>query len=199
MLRSYFLIKAIQWRNWIVSLYHDTWDYIQNLHAHIHSYFQGDHHTWLFITGHTLPLPLSHISNEINASWKYSDHDLTSLSQPTDTIAKLSWLSAKICIIDQQQEKEYDIDPFLSSFRLHTHESVPTLTFLFLSWCAETNQWFRPDCIVQFHVIDHLGQNVMLTLRADNHSLELRDRKIYHQIVSRHDYDIPNAYTFYHA
>ena len=200
MLRSYFFIKAIQLRIWLASLYYDTWDQLQNLHAHIRSYFQGDHHTWLFITGHTLPLPVSHIKNEINASWKYSNHALTSLSQPANAVYKLSWLSARICVVEQHHEKEYDIDSFLSSFRVHTHGSVvPTLTFLFLSWCAETNQWFRPDCIVQFHIIDHLGQNVMLTLRADNHSLEIREQKIYHRIVLQHDDDIPNAYTFYHA
>ena len=166
----------------------------------MYSYYTGDHHTWLFITGHTLPLPVSHIKNEINATWKYSDHTLTSLSQPVDTICKLSWLSAKIHIIDRHTEKEYDIGSFLSQFRLHTSgTTTPTLTFLFLSWCAETNQWFRPDCIVQFHIIDHLGQDVMLTLRADNYSLVIHERKIYHRNEQPNDHEIPNAYTFYHA
>jgi hypothetical protein len=188
--------------NWLKDSFCYVRDNVNELYGLVGSYYRGKHHTWLFITGHTLPLPLSHIHNQIDAQWIYSNYSLTSLSKPCDTVCKISWLSAKICIIHKDNEKEYDIDPFLQNFKLHTHlDTVPTLTSLFLSWCAETRQWFRPDCIVQFHVIDHEGAEQMLTLRADNNCFEIRDQKLYHQLhyEKNNILESHNAYTYYHA
>ena len=188
--------------NWLK----DTFCHVRNMtnefYGQVHSYYHGTQNTWLFIANHTLPLPLSHIQNEIDATWKYSNYSLTSLTKPCDTVCKLSWLSAKICVVDKNSEKEYDIDTFLENFRLHTHNhTVPTLTFLFLSWCAETRQWFRPDCIIQFHVIDHDGKDEMLSMHSDNHCFEIRDQKLYHKLNYQKDniYELHNPYTYYHA
>ena len=197
MFRSYFFTKALQLWNWATDLYQTVCTTLQNGYQYASTY--GLHTTWIFMRGHTLPLPLSHVKNDIHATWKYSDHVLMSLSQPSDTVSKLSWLSAKIVVVNQQEEKEFDIVSFMDRFRVHSNDA-PSLTFLFLSWCAHTNQWFQHDSIVQFHVIDHQGYEQMLTIGADNRCLVIRDKKLYHELVKRVDStgELPNAYTYYH-
>jgi len=199
MFRSYFYTKALQLWNWVS----DQCEYLRTQFHEIKQYSRsyGLNKSWVFMRGHTLPLPLSHIKNDISATWKYSNHVLTSLSQPTDIVCKLSWLSAKIVVINTHEEQEFDIDPFLAAFRVHTHgDMTPSLTFLFLTWCAQTNQWFQHDSIVQFHIIDHQGQEHLLTIGADNRCLIIHDKKIYHQLLKRADStsELPNAYTYYH-
>jgi len=201
MLRSYFYTKALQLWNWVSEAYGSFQNHINDIQQYTYSYSKGLDKTWVFMRGHTLPLPLSHIKNDIHANWKYSNYTLTSLAKPTTMTCKLSWLSAKIVVINCREEKEFDIDSFLSEFRLHTCEDhTPTLTFLFLSWCAQMNQWFQHDSIVQFHVIDHNGEEQMLTIGTDNRCLVIRDKYIYHQLVKRADStsELPNAYTYYH-
>ena len=188
--------------NWLKDSFCHVRNKTNEFYGQVDSYYHGTQRTWFFIKGHTLPLPQSHIKNEINAEWKYSNHSLTYLSNPCDTVCKLSWLSAKICVVDKKGETEYDIDSFLENFRLHTYDAkVPTLTTLFLSWCAETQQWFQPDSIVQFHVIDHDGKDEMLSLHSDNHCFEIRDQKLYHQFIYQRDniYELHNPCTYYHA
>jgi len=122
---------------------------------------------------------------------------LISLSDSSHVASKMSWLSAKLVIIDQQDsEVEYDMDSFLEEFRMYSNQ-VPTLTILFLCWCAQYRRWFSSNAIVQFHIIDHNGENQMLTLGVDNRSLVLRDHKIYHQFNPASK-ESPNAYTYYH-
>ena len=201
MFRSYFFTKAIQLWNWVTDNYHYLYTQMTEGYQYTRSYWNGATSTWLFIQGHSLPLPISHIKNKVRPMWVYSDHMLTSIRQPANTMCKLSWLSAKITVIDQHGEVEYDIDPFLSTFRLYVHgTTAPTLTYLFLCWCAQTNQWFPSDAIIQFHVIDHQGEEQMLSLGVDNHCLIIRDQKVYHQIAKRihSSHDLSNAYTYYH-
>lgn len=197
MCRAYFYIKAIQLWNWITSVYHQTCSHLSTYYHDVKGVLDGSNKSWIFIQNHTLPLPVSHVKNTIRSSWKYSNHTLTPSTQLSDTIYKLSWLSARITVIDQSDVYEYDIDSFIHDFRLHTHELVPSLTILFLTWCAEKNQWFRPGCIVQFHIITHEGKEEMLTLQADNHSLILRDGKIYYDFLEPCNH--VNEYSYYHA
>ena len=136
-------------------------------YCHIDQYLSGASHRWLFIKGHTLPLPQSHCTPHGTIEWIYSDHVLTYGADTT--LYPLSWLSATLVIAN----KEYDIDHFLSSFRASDGLS---LTHLFLSWCAETKQWFTPDTILSFHIIDHQGDEQIVTL---DDSLVVRGRKFY--------------------
>lgn len=197
MSRSYFLIKAVQLWNWVNGLYSYVCVQTNDAYRYANAYFRGWTDTWIFMKGHTLPLPLSHIKNNTDVTWKYSRLTLTSTVSLSNVISKLSWLSAKIVIVDRE-EIEYDIDPFLSDFRIQS-AVAPNLTTVFLCWCAQTQHWFRQGCIVQFHIIDHNGEDHMLTLGADNHSLVLRDRKIYHHLVPRIDSSSELAYRHYHA
>jgi hypothetical protein len=201
MFRSYFLTKALQLWNWVTDSYHHIRTQLIEGYHYSRMYYGGLTHTWAFIKGHSLPLPISHIKNKVSPTWIYSNHILTSIYQPADTICKLSWLSAKITVIEQKGHIEHEIDSFLSAFRLYAHGNVaPSLSYLFLCWCAQTNQWFPSDVIVQFHVIDHHGEEQLLTLGADNHCLVVRDQKIYHQVAKRTNssHELSNAYAYYH-
>jgi hypothetical protein len=198
---SYFLTKALQLWNWVDNTYQQLRTQLAEGYHHARVYYSGLTRTWVFIKGHSLPLPISHIKNKINPLWIYSNHMMTSMYQPADTICKLSWLSAKITVIEQQGDTEYDIDSFLSAFRLYAHgNNTPSLTYLFLCWCAQTNHWFPSDAIVQFHVIDHNGDEQLLSLGADNHCLVIRDQKVYHQVAKRvnSSHELSNAYAYYH-
>jgi len=197
MWQTYFYIKAIQLWNWTTAVYQQSYSHLSTYYDDVKNVLNGTNKSWVFIQGHTLPLPVSHVKNTICSSWKYSNYTLTPCTQLSDTTYKLSWLSARITVIDQSDVYEYDIDSFLHSFRLHTNQLVPTLTMLFLTWCAEKNQWFRPGCIVQFHIITHEGKEEMLTLQADNHSLILRDGKIYYDFMEPCNHI--NDYSYYHA
>ena len=201
MFRSYFLSKALQLWNWTTDSYQYLCIHISDGYQHARNYYNGVTHKWAFIQGHSLPLPVSHIKNKVTPIWIYCNHTLTSIYQPATTISKFSWLSAKITIVDQRGEIEYDIDSFLSAFRLDAPNNIaPSLSYLFLCWCAETKQWFPSDVIVQFHIIDHNGEKQLLTLGADNYCLVIHDQKIYHQISKRTNssHNLLNAYEYYH-
>ena len=201
MLHSYFFTKAFQLWNWTTDTYQHLRTRLMEGFEYARVYYNGSTRTWIFIKGHSLPLPISHIKNKINPIWIYSNHTLTSIYQPPNNLCKLSWLSAKLTIINQNDEIEYDIDSFLTTFMLYVHENTaPSLTQLFMCWCAQTNQWFPSDVIVQFHVIDHQGEEQMLTIGVDNHCLVIRDQKIYHQVAKRvnSSHDLSDAYRYYH-
>jgi hypothetical protein len=153
---------------------------------------------WIFPNDHTLPLPISHVSNHVPAKWTYSSHELqyVGMENPVDSY-KLSWLSAKISITDGELEQEFDFDSFMSKFRVKTIPTVvPTLSMLLLTWCAETKQWFSANSKVHFHIIDDEGVESTLSLFADNNRLTIRNGKIYIR-----DYIVPphDPFTFYHA
>ena len=195
MFRSYFFTKALSLWNHCTETYQQTIQRMNQLYHYIQSYFNGQHDTWMFIEGHTLPLPLSHIRPPVDATWSYSAHCLTSISSPS-VAHRLSWLSAKLVVIHPKEEKEMEMDTFLEKFRLCG--PAPPLATLFLCWCAETRFWVRPDCIVQFHIITNEGEEEMLSVRADNNCLYLQDGKIYHRTQKKCDYIIPNDYAYYH-
>lgn len=158
---------------------------------------KGTHKKWLLIDDHSLPLLMAHTSSPVEASWMYDEYTstLTYCKDAPTHPCTLSWLSTKITVVIQDKAVDYDMDPFLEKFRILTDPSVvPSLRTIFLSWCAHTRNWFPPHCIVQFHIIDHEGQERMLSLNVDNKCLEMRDSKLYDKLptspTSDHTYDM---------
>jgi hypothetical protein len=205
MVRSYFYLKGISLWSQLSDHYHQLCNRVYDMYQHSCSYFQGDYHTWIFLKGHDLPLPRSHIKNNTNADvWEYTNHTLTNLEQPYDTSSKFSWLSAKLHIVDtyNKKEYEYDIDSFLHSFRVQTSVNTPpTLNTIFHTWCAENRLWFRSDCMVHFHVIDHNANEYLLTISSDNHSLEINNHRLQLRELTKRETlcDHFNPYTYYHG
>ena len=196
-LRSYIFVSCIKLWNWTTDKYIQTKHRISDMYHDI-SYYLQHKNMWIFPNDHTLPLPASHITNHVPSKWAYTSHELqyVGMENPIESY-KFSWLSAKISITDGEFEKEFDIDPFMNQFRVKTIPTVvPTLTMIFLTWCAETKQWFSANSKVHFHIIDDEGVESTLSLFVDNNRLTIRDGKIYVRdyIVSPHD-----PFTCYHA
>jgi hypothetical protein len=197
-LRSYIFVSCIKLWNWATDKCIQTKHLVADAYLHASHYLQYRYDTWIFPNDHTLPLPISHVSNHVPFKWMYSSHELQriGIENPLDYY-KLSWLSAKISIADGELEQEFDFDSFMNQFRVKTIPTiVPTLTMIFLTWCAETKQWFSANSKVHFHIIDDEGVESTLSLFADNNRLTIRNGKIYIR-----DYIVPphDPFTFYHA
>lgn len=197
-LRSYIFVSCIKLWNWATDKCIQTKHRISDVYHDVSYYIQNKHHTWIFPNDHTLPLPASHISNHVPAKWTYSSHELNYIGMETPIQSyKLSWLSAKISITDEESEKEFDFDSFMAKFRVNTTPTiVPKLTMILLAWCAETKQWFSANSKIHFHIIDDEGNEQTLSLFADNNCLAIRNGKI-----SIREYVVPphDPFTFYHA
>ena len=196
--RAYFFTKALSCWTLLTSAWTSTIKGISDFYHHMHQYLSGTTQYWMFLEGHTLPLPLSCIQNKIHPTWGFSNHHLVLFGTGELSEYRLSWLSAKIMVVEKQEEHTFDIDTFLETFRLITYDNqCPTLTTLFMCWCAETQQWFRNDCVVHFYLIDDEGQEQTLSLRADNKCLEIREDKLHHRVPCTQE--STNAYTYYHG
>jgi hypothetical protein len=195
--------------HWTTSLFftlYSVWDHTkkfgyytlsstQQLWRYLMILRKGTHKKWLLIDDHSLPLLLAHTTFPIQASWMYDEYTstLTYCKDVPTHPCTLSWLSTKMTVVIQDKATDYDMDPFLEKFRILTEPSVaPPLRAIFLSWCAHNKTWFPPNGIVQFHIIDHEGQERMLSLNVDNTCLEIRDSKLYDKISS-----VDNTYDYF--
>jgi hypothetical protein len=119
---------------------------------------------WLLLDGHTLPIKDVEVKNMLIAQWYYfsSKNELRYKTyQEKNCIRyKLSWLSAKIVLEDQ----DHNIDTFLESFRIVTGDMAPVLKSVFLSWCIYHGYWFKHTSDIKFHIIDNTGEEVVLSL-----------------------------------
>jgi hypothetical protein len=190
-----FLIKMMTLWNYLCELYINITDKCLDLYYYLKDYYHGHHDIWLFVPGHTFPLSLSSINNMIHINWIYDNSNNSLTIGASDKLEKIrckfSWLSAKIRIIHahkQDEAIEYDIDDFINKFNINTVESVvPTLYMVFMCWCAYTKHWFRPDDYIEFHVIDDMGEEIVLNLEDHNESLVIKRNKIYVVIHSGED------------
>jgi len=153
-------------------------------HAYLHmkqSLMNYDYSLWIFLPGHSLPLPLSALSNPPISYWKY-DIYTNQLIYHSDKATKkhtLSVLSAKLIVISSMGVKqEYDMDPFLETFSIYTDTQPPTLQMIYMSWCAQHKLWFPADCHITIEYIDHLGNFISANL-ADHPMIRIQENKLY--------------------
>jgi hypothetical protein len=64
-----------------------------------------------------------------------------------------------------------------------------------MCWCASTKHWFSPDDIIEFHIIDDMGEDIILNLDEHNESLLIKHNKISVVIHSEEDNQIINQET----
>ena len=198
----------VHWKTSLFFTLYSIWDHakefsyftlssVQQLWRYLTILQKGTHKKWLLIDNHSLPLLLAYTPSPIEASWMYdeSTSTLTYCKDIPTHPCTLSWLSTKITVVNQDKATDYDMDPFLEKFRILTEPSIaPPLRAIFLSWCAHTRNWFPPNSIIQFHIIDHEGQERMLSLNVDNKCLKIRDSKLYDKLqvtpTSENTYDM---------
>lgn len=171
-LRTYFLIKLITLWNMIRAWKPHKWcDRIRYL-------FSTE--AWILLPGHTLPLALSSVPSSkrytleaFPVKWLYQSPFLLRMGETNRTSYRLSWLSVKLVITDRAHDsaesREYDMDPFLEGLIVETSTTFPTLHDLYLLWCASTSTWSSSDVHVQFHIINHLGEDLSLRMDEPHH------------------------------
>ena len=151
---------------------------------------------WLLLPSREFPLvtPLRSITNTSVATWKYDSYHtiLTYMKDYPSIICKFSWLSVKIVILDGDIRNEYDMDAFLQQLRIHTIDDVcPQLNDLFIIWCIFIKHWFSPLCTIQYHIIDYMGEERILTLGGLDRMI-LYENKVYDKIYHKNYLDSKN-------
>jgi len=176
-LKTYLFLKYLAIQKW---LYEGIRQPIIKFYSYLTHYQPNP--VWMIHEHHTLPY--SHVIKPIDGSRTYHEStNVLSYGNHTEMV-RTSWLSVKLVIVNQNKSHEFDIDPFLETLRIHTLPiHPPTLTDLYLAWCAHSKQWFSNTAIVQFHVIDHEGNERMLTRRSDDTCLEIRNGKVYDRVI----------------
>jgi hypothetical protein len=180
------LVQMLTLYNYLSQLFTTTKEKVTDFYYYIKDYFYGHHDMWLFIPGHTFPLSLSNLNNMIYVNWIYDNFDNSLTFSTNENIlaqhCKLSWLSAKIRIItdsNSEQALEYDIDDFIEKFTVRTINNViPSLYMIFLCWCAYTKHWFKANDTIQFHIINDMGEDIVLTIEEHNNSLVIKHNKL---------------------
>lgn len=190
--KAFLIVKMLTLYNYLHNLFTVIWDKSVNFYYYLKDYIYGHHDMWLFIPGHTFPLALTNLSNLVHINWIY-DNTTNSLTFGTNgnviiNRCKFSWLSAKVRIItseDKEHALEYDIDDFIERFTLHTIDNVvPSLYMIFLCWCAYTKHWFKVSDYIEFHIINDLGEDIVLNIEEHNHSLCIKHNKLHIAIDS---------------
>jgi hypothetical protein len=142
-----------------------------------------DYSLWIFLSGHSLPLPASVISNRVAYNWKYNTYSNQLIYSTTNPLEKyvLSVLSAKLLIkkTEHGETKEYDLDPFLEKFCvLSDSQHPPNLKMILMCWCAYHKIWFSTNESVSMEYIDHLGNFITIHIKEDT-TLFVQKNKLY--------------------
>lgn len=197
---TFAIIKLMTVWNYLVESYNNTKEQIQTFYYYISDYLYGYNDIWLFISGHTLPLTLSNLKNIIHINWIYNNYNNTLFLNTEETHKcikyKFSWLSVKLLIYKEGSKNnviEYELDNFIEKFTVNTiDENVSSLYIIFMCWCVYTKNWFSPDDIVEFHIIDNMGEDIILNLNNHNDSLCIKKNKICIVIHNNENIDLSN-------
>lgn len=182
-------MKAIVLYNFLYDAFLIVKNNYYELYNYIYNYYKGYNNVWLFISGHTLPLSLSNLNNTVNPKWIYNNNnksliysinrDVKSYNNIHHTRCKLAWLSAKLRIyVYTNHYIEYNIDDFINKFVIDTNNIIPSLHVIFMCWCIYTKNWFKYNTMVEFYIIDDMGDEINISLAEYNNSLIINNRKI---------------------
>ena len=184
--KTLLLVKLLTLWNYLWETVQQIWNKTVNFFYYITDYFHGHHDKWVFIPGHTVPLSLNNLYNMVHINWIYDNSDVSltlGSTQEHEICAGFSWLSTKIRVIhfDKPDEAyDYDIDDFLSKFRIHTTSDItPTFYEVFLCWCTHTKHWFKTNDIIEFHIIDDMADEIVISLDDTTRNLTIRNNKLY--------------------
>jgi hypothetical protein len=179
------LIRCFLFWTSCIEYYRRTQQSLSNIFYYLTDYYYGYHDTWVFVSGHSVPISLNNFYNINHISWIYNNSTTVLEKASNDAnkqYYKMSWLSAKIIVHppEEEEQKEYDIDSFLSTFMVKTtNDSPPTLHNIFNAWCANRKQWFHPNSTIEFYVIDEMGEDHVFEILEHNSNIVLKQNKIY--------------------
>lgn len=182
-------MKAIILYNFLYDNFIIVRDNYYEFYTYIYNYYKGYNNVWLFISGHTIPLVLSNLNNTVNPKWIYDNNDISLIYSINRDIklykdihhkkCQLAWLSAKLRIyIYTNHYIEYNIDDFIKNFKVNTNTIVPSLHVIFICWCVYSKNWYKYNTMVEFHIIDDMGDEININLTDYNNSLVIINNKI---------------------
>jgi hypothetical protein len=177
------IIRIMLFWNYIRDFSYSIYNRCYKFYNYLKDYFYGQHDIWLFISDHTLPLSMNNLYNLVNVSWTYDNFNTSlTLGDSTNNLTKykFAWLSSNIRVYNTEDNMcEYNIDDFLDIFSLTTTEDiVPSLYIFFMCWCVHTKHWFKSDNIIEFYIIDDMGEEIILNINDHNNSLIIKNNKI---------------------
>ena len=188
-IKTLIIFKAIILFNFLSDVFIIVLNNFYELYTYLYNYYKGYNDTWVFISGHTIPVALSNLNNSVDVKWIY-DNNNSSLIHYTnrdvklykDTniyhkTCKLSWLSAKLRIYTSDKHHvDYNIDDFIQNFVLKTNNIPPSLYVIFMCWCVYSKNWFKCSSIVDFHIIDDMGEETTFNLERYNNMLRINHK-----------------------
>jgi hypothetical protein len=159
--------------NWSNEKVKRLYDKFYNLCEYISIYFHKEFYIWYLFKDALFPLSYRQ-SFKVNTDtaweyhpdkqilkWRGSDLDQTEYS--------IAWLSASI----KSAQRESEMDTFLSTLRIHTHESkdIP-LSILLQAWSIYDRHWWIQDPTHKIKWIDELANEQEVGVR-ENHSVPI--------------------------
>lgn len=185
--KTLLIIKLMTLWNYLNDTFERISNKIRNFYLYIKDYFSGHHDKWIFMTGHTIPLPMNTLNNAVVIDWIYDNNTCTLVNFPNDSnhlVCKFSWLSAKLRVFKSNRKNadviEYKLDEFIDKFRLITTEKeLPTLYDILMAWCAYSKHWLSASDYIEFSIIDDEGNEDIINLENHNDCLEIKHHKIY--------------------
>jgi hypothetical protein len=176
------LMRSLSLYHTFTSYFSYVRQYLFHRYEHVKQWFYNYNHiSWVFLPGHSLPLPLSVISNQPTYEWKYDTQKNQFMYQTQKPLisCKLSILSAKLLVKQHERVQEYDLDSFLETFQVYTDgEHVPTLKMIIMAWCAHHKLWFPATYAMNIEYIDHLG-NMLIANLSQEHNITIQQNKLY--------------------
>lgn len=183
--KLYIIVKLMTLWNNIKSKWLNIKCTLTNIKQYVNDYLDGYHDTWFFIPDHTLPLAISNLNNMVDIEWLYDNNQtiLSLYSADNKRVpCKLSWLSAKLSIIPQDNPDvciQYDIDDFIEKFVVVTYiDHSPSLYMIFLCWCIYKKHWFNLNDHIEFQIIDDMGEEISINL-LEYYNYNIKEQKIY--------------------
>jgi len=185
------IVKAIVLYNFLYEAFITVRDNYCEFYTYVYNNYKGHNNVWLFISGHTLPLSLNNLNNTVNPKWIYDNNNKSLIYSINRDVKlykdtnihhkkyKLAWLSAKLRIyVFTNHYIEYNIDDFIQKFVIQTHNIIPSLHVIFMCWCLYSKNWFKYNTMIEFHIIDDMGDEININLTDYNNSLVIINNKI---------------------
>ena len=175
-IKTLVIFKAIILFNFLSDVFAIILNNYHELYTYMYNYYKGYNDTWIFISGHSLPLALCNVNNNVNAKWIYNNNNsslIHSTNRDVNKTYKLSWLSAKLRIHTSDKHIEYDIDDFIQNFVIKSNSIPPSLYVIFTCWCVYSKNWFKHNNRVDFYIIDEMGNDITINLAEYNNMLRI--------------------------
>jgi hypothetical protein len=166
-LKTTIFIKCLTAWNWLSDSLYSLKERVSDFYGYIACYFKGDNNLWYIVNGFNLPFKGNNLYN-MKAEWSYDTFKNELSNEVNKGEVKeftVSWLSTKLVV----NNEERDMDDFFNSLIIKTTENeLPKTSVILLAWSLYKKEWYLSDNSIQFHMIDHMAKDYILTYESKN-------------------------------